>query len=230
MNNGGRTQPAPQQADVHVLRPQRPATCAVTHSHTDHVSGVPSLLAAYPKAHVVVHEKEVPFLNGQAKHLPSPGAFWRVLRALGLINELITVRNTWLLTTQPGVRSFKPACRGHRRHAPAGPTPPHPLLHLSVQVPRHRLRLLRDSDTPDGAPSSITLREAGVQSLAFIPTPGHSPGHVSYLHEPTGAVLGGDVLLRLWPRIKLGPQHRWPSPAPKPLSYEYPVTWLIVQI
>ena len=230
MNNGGRTQPAPQQADVHVLRPQRPATCAVTHSHTDHVSGVPSLLAAYPKAHVVVHEKEVPFLNGQAKHLPSPGAFWRVLRALGLINELITVRNTWLLTTQPGVRSFKPACRGHRRHAPAGPTPPHPLLHLSVQVPRHRLRLLRDSDTPDGAPSSITLREAGVQSLAFIPTPGHSPGHVSYLHEPTGAVLEEMCCCGCGRASSWGPQHRWPSPAPKALSYEYPVTWLIVQI
>lgn len=70
-----------------------PRPCAVTHSHTDHVSGVPGLLATYPEAALVVHEKEVPFLTGEAKHLPNPGTFWRVLRALGLVNGLITVRS-----------------------------------------------------------------------------------------------------------------------------------------
>ncbi|PRW58947.1 MBL fold hydrolase [Chlorella sorokiniana] len=159
----------------------------LTHSHTDHVAGVPNLLAAYPDAQVVVHEKEVPFLTGQAKHLADPGTFWRVLHTLGLVNEMIT-------------------------------------------LPRDRLRLLRDADSPDGAPSSAPLREAGVQSLAFIPTPGHSPGHVSYLHEPTGAVLGGDVLLRMWPRIRLGPPALPAPPKTKAFSYEYPATWLIVQM
>ncbi len=97
-------------------------------------------------------------------------------------------------------------------------------------MPRDRLRLLRDADTPDGAPSSSALREAGVQTLSFIPTPGHSPGHVSYLHEPTGSVLGGDVLLRLQPRIQLGPPAQVTTTKPKAFSYEYPATWLIVQM
>ena len=99
-------------------------------------------------------------------------------------------------------------------------------------MPRDRLRLLRDADSPDGAPSSTALREAGVQTLSFIPTPGHSPGHVSFLHEPTGCVLGGDVLLRLQPRIQLGPPRQLaPAKAkPKAFSYEYPATWLIVQM
>ncbi|KAL4451520.1 hypothetical protein ABPG75_007182 [Micractinium tetrahymenae] len=100
------------------------------------------------------------------------------------------------------------------------------------QVPADRLHLLRNAGSPSGQPTAEGLRQAGVATLSWTPTPGHSPGHVSYLHEPSGSLLAGDALLLMEPALKLG------SPASPDaagnnstaLSYEYPLTWFIVTV
>ena len=33
--------------------------------------------------------------------------------------------------------------------------------------------------------------------LSYVHTPGHAPGHVSYIHKPTSSLIAGDVLFRI---------------------------------
>jgi glyoxylase-like metal-dependent hydrolase (beta-lactamase superfamily II) len=43
-------------------------------------------------------------------------------------------------------------------------------------------------------PDILLADDDRVGSLRVIPTPGHSPGHIAFLHEPTGALLVGDAV------------------------------------
>ena len=36
---------------------------------------------------------------------------------------------------------------------------------------------------------------------SWIPTPGHSPGHVAYLHQPSGTLIAGDALFNVLPSL-----------------------------
>jgi glyoxylase-like metal-dependent hydrolase (beta-lactamase superfamily II) len=55
----------------------------------------------------------------------------------------------------------------------------------------------------DGAVTDGQLVEGG-GGLRVVHTPGHSPGHIALLHEPTGAVLVGDALFHRG-ELGLGP-------------------------
>jgi glyoxylase-like metal-dependent hydrolase (beta-lactamase superfamily II) len=76
--------------------------------------------------------------------------------------------------------------------------------------PAHQPWLLRKlMKDPEGEPVTIgeeltdgqLLDVAG--GLRVVHTPGHSPGHVSYLHEPTGVLVTGDAIFNVlglrWP-------------------------------
>ena len=87
--------------------------------------------------------------------------------------------------------------------------------------PASRLgRLFRKLPDPDLEPSPVgeeltdgqLLDVAG--GLRVVHTPGHSPGHASYLHEPTGTLITGDAIFNV-----LGT--RWP---PKMLCSNFVLT------
>lgn len=165
-----------------------PCSCAVTHTHSDHVSGLPDLLAAYPDAAVVVHEQEASYLTGKKVR------WWTGWKEQGIwqgaegstLGEMEGPRGAWpprSKTPHPGpspllarqtfleeptwlIRGMQAMGIGNRQV-------------LEAPVPLDRLRLLRAADSPGGAPSHSTLCEAGVESLSWIATLGHSPGHTS---------------------------------------------------
>lgn len=68
------------------------------------------------------------------------------------------------------------------------------------------LRRLPDARLP-GVPVGEELRDGQLLDVAgglrVIHTPGHSPGHASYLHEPTGVLVTGDAIFNVvglrWP-------------------------------
>jgi glyoxylase-like metal-dependent hydrolase (beta-lactamase superfamily II) len=72
------------------------------------------------------------------------------------------------------------------------------------------MRLMKD---PKQKPVTIGEELADGQvlpvagGLRVVHTPGHSPGHVSYLHEPTGTLITGDAIFNVLGRI------RWPMKA-----------------
>lgn len=39
------------------------------------------------------------------------------------------------------------------------------------------------------------------RSHSWVPTPGHSPGHVSFLHEPSGTLVAGDAIFEVIPSV-----------------------------
>jgi glyoxylase-like metal-dependent hydrolase (beta-lactamase superfamily II) len=45
----------------------------------------------------------------------------------------------------------------------------------------------------------------GAGGLRVIHTPGHTPGHIALLHEPSNSLLVGDAIFNLGPRLTLGP-------------------------
>lgn len=53
--------------------------------------------------------------------------------------------------------------------------------------------------------------------LRYVHTPGHAPGHVSYIHKPTSSLIAGDVLFRITSSLRL--QH--------PLSFLTPNMTLV---
>ncbi|PRW20529.1 tyrosine-specific transport -like [Chlorella sorokiniana] len=68
-----------------------------------------------------------------------------------------------------------------------GITPAH-----RVKVPQSRAVLLHGSD-------GGSLSGHGIASLSWIATPGHSPGHISYMHRPSGILIAGDALFNVFP-------------------------------
>lgn len=94
------------------------------------------------------------------------------------------------------------------RQGQGPPTPPAAQLPnrptAPFQVPNERISLLRDKNAPGGLPSTKGLAMVGVSSLAWIPTHGHSPGHVSYLHQASGTVVAGDAAMLWQPALVLG--------------------------
>lgn len=74
------------------LPPPPPHAAAVTHSHGDHIGGLPLLLEAYPEAPVVLYELEAPYLvpgeDGKAQRLVAPGTLLdRALRWAGMLAQ-----------------------------------------------------------------------------------------------------------------------------------------------
>lgn len=68
------------------------------------------------------------------------------------------------------------------------------LPHTSVKVPEDRLHVLQGTD-------GGSLRDHGFSSLSWLPTPGHSPGHVAFLHHPSSTLLAGDALHNTFPSL-----------------------------
>ena len=66
------------------------------------------------------------------------------------------------------------------------------------QVPAERVAALEDALGSLGA--------LGQDSVVFLLTPGHSPGHLVYLHAADGArvLLAGDAVTAIQPRVRLG--------------------------
>lgn len=69
-------------------------------------------------------------------------------------------------------------------------------------------RLLLRNSAADAAPVDTALRDGDMLpvggGLRVVHTPGHTPGHVSLLHEPTGTLITGDAIWnvrsrRTWP-------------------------------
>ena len=45
------------------------------------------------------------------------------------------------------------------------------------------------------------LRSCLPCDCSWVPTPGHSPGHVAYLHHPSGTLIAGDALFNVLPSL-----------------------------
>ena len=54
-----------------------------------------------------------------------------------------------------------------------------------MQVPESRTVLLKGREG--------TLVHLGLSDVKWYHTPGHSPGHIVFLHTPSGSLLGGDI-------------------------------------
>ena len=80
-------------------------------------------------------------------------------------------------------------------------------------------RFLRSMPRHGAAPVDLELQDGDVLpvagSLRVVGTPGHSPGHVSLLHEPSGVLITGDALFNWTRRIS------WP---PSMLCIDVPMT------
>ncbi|KAI3424106.1 hypothetical protein D9Q98_009467 [Chlorella vulgaris] len=63
-----------------------------------------------------------------------------------------------------------------------------------VKVPAARVHSL-DARVPDLSPF-------GVFDLLWVATPGHSPGHVGFLHKPSHTLVAGDALTFLRPQLR----------------------------
>ena len=74
-----------------------------------------------------------------------------------------------------------------------------PPLDQSLRMGRFLRRIMREGK-PDFEPVPVADELADDQllpvagGLRVVHTPGHSPGHVSFLHEPTGVLITGDAL------------------------------------
>ena len=67
---------------------------------------------------------------------------------------------------------------------------------LMARLPRARF---------PAVPVSETLLDGQVvDGLRVVATPGHTPGHISLLHEPTGVLVVGDALMN-WGRPRISP-------------------------
>lgn len=203
----------------------RPPACnappaAVTHTHLDHVGALPLLLKDFPNTPVLVHEREkAQLLQGRqhgrllalvlrAAGLASPQAD-RVRPAAGRAQlaapspERLRWEQRSLRAAQHGGSARSRACPRMptiRPSATASTLPPCPPPRLR-QVPAGRLTVLEE---PFGSLDSI-----GLQSVVYLLTPGHSPGHVVYLCSGADALLAGDAVSLLKPRLRLGapPSH-----------------------
>jgi glyoxylase-like metal-dependent hydrolase (beta-lactamase superfamily II) len=59
--------------------------------------------------------------------------------------------------------------------------------------------------TPFEADATLTDGDVVDGGLRVLHTPGHSPGHIVLLHEPSGTLLAGDALFHRGGRLALGP-------------------------
>lgn len=71
--------------------------------------------------------------------------------------------------------------------------------------PRTRLgRMLKRAQEADPAPVERTLSDGEILQvgggLRVVHTPGHSPGHVSLLHEDSDLLITGDAIWNMWSR------------------------------
>jgi len=56
----------------------------------------------------------------------------------------------------------------------------------------------------------------GSSGLRVIHTPGHTPGHIALLHEPTDTVFVGDAIFNRGTELSLGPAALAADPLPPP--------------
>jgi glyoxylase-like metal-dependent hydrolase (beta-lactamase superfamily II) len=80
-------------------------------------------------------------------------------------------------------------------------------------------RLPRTHWQPFGADATVGDGDIidGSGGLRVIHTPGHSPGHIVLLHEPTGTLLAGDAVFNRG-KLALGPATLAADPAARPAS------------
>lgn len=58
-----------------------------------------------------------------------------------------------------------------------------------------------DRPTSPQEPPALQLPRSH-PACSWIPTPGHTPGHVSYLHQPSGTLLAGDAVFNVLPSLE----------------------------
>ncbi|KAJ3370607.1 hypothetical protein GGF31_003921 [Allomyces arbusculus] len=88
----------------------------------------------------------------------------------------------------------------------------------TVRVPRDRIVAVRgDGDEDNESAGENVLPFDGLQAeagICVLATPGHTPGHVAYLHVPSRTVFTGDAFMNLVPMFGRSPA----ISAPLPLS------------
>ncbi|EFN55040.1 hypothetical protein CHLNCDRAFT_52813 [Chlorella variabilis] len=180
------------------------AAILVSHHHPDHTGALPLLLEAFPDTPVAFYEDERPFLLGN-KTFAQPGSLQaRLFRWIGLLGERPFKARSSRLRAIAGRTGIQKACL--RRLAV-------PSAHLSStaftvgispwttrhpaplpQVPASRAHVLEEP--------LADLSVFGVDHLIYIPSPGHSPGHISLLHHPSRTLLAVDGVSFIRPSLR----------------------------
>ena len=78
----------------------------------------------------------------------------------------------------------------HSAPRPSRPLRPHP---ASPQLPNSRVAVL--------AGSSGDLSAWGAPSISYSLAPGHTPGHLVFMHQPSGVLVAGDAISLILPSI-----------------------------